>query len=149
YLVKKYQNYVELTLIGSLYDNKTLHEELKSHNYLGTMSHPLVLEQMHMHDVLLFPSLFDGFGMVMSEAMSQGTPVIASDRCAGPDIIRHGENGWLMQAGNTESLEQVVLSIIQNREQIKDVSYGATYTAMKRPWESYAAELTNTIRMHL
>jgi glycosyltransferase involved in cell wall biosynthesis len=41
---------------------------------------------MRVNDVLVFPSLFDGFGMVITEAMSQGTPVIVSERSAGPGL---------------------------------------------------------------
>ena len=50
---------------------------------------------MKEHDVLIFPSLFEGFGLVITEAMAQGTPVITTDRTAGPDVISDNENGCL------------------------------------------------------
>jgi glycosyltransferase involved in cell wall biosynthesis len=46
-----------------------------------------VLREMQRHDVLVFPSLFEGFGLVIVEAMSQGLPVITTSHTAGPDII--------------------------------------------------------------
>ena len=52
---------------------------------------------MREHDVFVFPSLFEGFGLVITESMSQGTPVITTDRTAGPDLIKNDENGWLLK----------------------------------------------------
>ena len=66
------------------------------HNYLGPMPHDKVLQEMRKADVFIFPSLFEGFGMVITEAMSQGTPVIATDRTCAVDLIKNGENGWVI-----------------------------------------------------
>lgn len=148
-VIKKFKSNVELTLIGSLYDSKVLHQEIKNYHYLGTMPHHSVLEQMYLHDVLLFPSLFDGFGMVMTEAMSQGTPVIASDRSAGPDIIQHGKNGWLIPAGHVQSLEQTIENIISNPDQIRDISQAAAETAAQRPWLQYGLDIAKSAQEYI
>jgi starch synthase len=56
-------------------------------------------------DALVFPSHFDGFGMVMLEAMAHGLPIIASSNSAGPDLITTGENGWVYLDDEADSLE--------------------------------------------
>ena len=100
---------------------------------------------MREHDVLVFPSLFEGFGLVITEAMSQGTPVITTDRTAGPDLITHGENGWLIKAGSTEDLQQAIEALIGKPDVIAANGRAAMETAKKRPWEKYGQELSDAI----
>jgi glycosyltransferase involved in cell wall biosynthesis len=100
---------------------------------------------MRSHDVLVFPSLFEGFGLVITEAMSQGTPVITTDRTAGPDLITHGKNGWLIQAGSTESLVQQLEMLVKNPVAVKEAGANARKTAAARPWCIYGSELVAAI----
>ncbi|RYY68914.1 MAG: glycosyltransferase, partial [Chitinophagaceae bacterium] len=117
---------VELTLVGhKTGDCKPLEEGLKKHKWITSLPHDQILKLMREHDMLIFPSLFDGFGLVITEAMAQGTPVIASDRSAGPDLITHGKNGWLMEGGNAKSLRSVFEDILNNRDKIADVALAA------------------------
>jgi glycosyltransferase involved in cell wall biosynthesis len=147
--VRGMEKHVELTIIGSKMDCDILKKEISRHNYLGTLPHNEVLTIMRKHDVLLFPSLFDGFGMVMTEAMSQGTPVIASDHSAGPDLIVHGENGWLMKAGSVLALRQQIESILEYPESLEAVGRAAMQTAKKRPWSRYGQEISESIQQFL
>ncbi|HEY8211985.1 MAG TPA: glycosyltransferase family 4 protein [Myxococcaceae bacterium] len=49
-------------------------------------------------DLALMPSLYESFGMMCVESLAAGTPVVASQTGALPDLIQHGENGFLLQA---------------------------------------------------
>lgn len=55
-------------------------------------------------DVLLMPSLWEGFGLVILEAMSQRLPVIASRVSAIPEIVADGETGLLVPARDADAL---------------------------------------------
>jgi len=103
---------------------------------------------MKQHDILLFPSLFEGFGLVITESMSQGTPVITTERTAGPDLINHDENGWLIEAGSTEGLIASIEDAIRRPAQIVDAGKAAMETARLRPWEVYGKELAASIIAH-
>jgi UDP-glucose:(heptosyl)LPS alpha-1,3-glucosyltransferase len=46
-------------------------------------------------DVFVFPTFFDAYGMVISEAMASGLPVITSRAAGAAELIDHGESGWL------------------------------------------------------
>jgi glycosyltransferase involved in cell wall biosynthesis len=141
--VDAFEDYVELTIVGRKPSNdcKPLNEALKKHRYYSSLPNDGILQLMREHDVLVFPSLFEGFGLVISEAMSQGTPVITTDRTAGGDLIKHGENGWLVEAGSTEALVEVIEQLITQPGEISRCGAEALKTASMRPWSVYSAEL--------
>lgn len=56
-------------------------------------------------DILCAPSRYDGWGLVVPEALASAMPVIASNRMgASREMIREGENGWLCEPANEEQL---------------------------------------------
>jgi glycosyltransferase involved in cell wall biosynthesis len=77
--------------------------------------------------------------------MSQGTPVITTNRTAGQEFISNGENGWLVEAGSTEALEDTIEEILQRPEILEVAGRNAMNTAAKRPWSSYGDELAGQI----
>lgn len=148
--VDKLLPHVELTVVGrkSTNDCNALNAALSKHQWIASLPHSEVLKLMQAHDVLLFPSLFEGFGLVITEAMSQGTPVITTDRTAGPDLIDHGHNGWLVEAGSTDAIQKCLEDILVNPEKIKEVGQAASNTAKGRPWEVYGIEIADAILKH-
>lgn len=62
---------------------------------LERQSNAAVRQLMREHDILVLPTFHDTFGFVILEAMAAGTPVIASDTCAIPEIINE-KNGMLL-----------------------------------------------------
>ena len=69
--------------------------------------------------------------------MAQGTPVITTERTAGPDIITHGENGWLVNAGSAEAIKNILHEIVLHPDIIAEIGEQALETAKKRPWTCY------------
>ena len=100
---------------------------------------------MQSHDVLVFPSLFEGFGMVITEAMSQGVPVITTDRTAGPDLISHGKDGWLVASASSEAIREVLIELLDNPFLLKIVGQAALEKAKTRPWSVYGNELARAL----
>ncbi|MEO7766148.1 MAG: glycosyltransferase family 4 protein [Ferruginibacter sp.] len=145
--VKSFGDRVALTLVGSKITNDcpVLNKELSQHCWIPSLPHEQILNLMRESDVLVFPSLFEGFGLVITEAMSQGTPVITTNRTAGPDIIEHGKNGWLIEAGSTEALKECISNILLSPELIKQVGEAAMEKARLRPWASYGKELAAAV----
>jgi len=138
---------VSLTVIGNKVteDCPALNRELARHRWIPSLPHERILEEMRAHDVLVFPSLFEGFGLVITEAMSQGTPVIATERTAGPDLITHGQNGWLIKAGSTEALVEQLERLVINPEAVREAGVHARKIAASRPWPVYGRELAAAI----
>jgi glycosyltransferase involved in cell wall biosynthesis len=55
-------------------------------------------------DVLLAPSLWEGFGLVFLEAMALGVPVISTTVSAIPEVVVDGQSGWLVPASDADAL---------------------------------------------
>lgn len=70
--------------------------------FTGHVAQAEVARRMAAADVLVFPTLSDGFGLVQLEAMAQGLPVIATDACG--EVVRDGVDGFVFPAGDAEAL---------------------------------------------
>lgn len=138
---------VELTVVGrkGAFECDALDEALQKCKWIPGLPHHEILELMKASDVLLFPSLFEGFGLVITEAMSQGTPVITTDRTAGPDFIENEKNGCIIEAGSTAALVEALTKLIDQPENIEKMGLAARETAQLRPWDEYGKMLSNSI----
>jgi glycosyltransferase involved in cell wall biosynthesis len=97
-------------------------------------------------DIFVFPSMGDGFGLVMLEAMSAGLPVICSTNCAGADIVRDGENGFVIPAGDTDALIDRLLWLQANRQSLARMGLEARATALTYSWRSYELAIADGLR---
>ena len=146
--VRNLKEKIALTVVGrgNTSGCPILCKELQDVNYIPALPHEEILTLMANADVLVFPSLFEGFGLVITEAMSQGTPVITTERTCGPDLITHGVDGWIVEAGNADSITLILTSLLENPESVAIVGKNAMKTAAKRPWACYENELTKSIK---
>jgi glycosyltransferase involved in cell wall biosynthesis len=141
--VENLKNEVELTVIGnkSVSDCSALDLALAKHKWIPSLPHAEVLKLMREHDVLVFPSLFEGFGLVITEAMSQGTPVITTSHTAGPDLIVNNNNGWLIDAGSVHALQNAIVDILNRPDILVTNSINARESAKLRPWNLYSRDI--------
>lgn len=145
--VKGLENQVELTVVGrgNINECPALKEALAKHTYIPALPHQKILELMAQQDVFVFPSLFEGFGMVITEAMSQGTPAITTNRTCGPDVITHGKDGWIVDTGSAKVIQDLLISILEKPQLLEKVGKAALEKAKSRPWSMYAQELTQSV----
>jgi starch synthase len=142
------KGHVELTLLGTKPPRScpALDAALRVHRWIPSLPHNEVLGEMQRHDVLVFPSLFEGFGLVIVEAMSQGLPVITTSHTAGPDIIENGSNGFLIPIRSSEMLALRLEELASDRRLLKEMKVNARATAMNLSWNTYRARLAGVVR---
>jgi glycosyltransferase involved in cell wall biosynthesis len=74
--------------------------------FLGEVSQEELATWMRRSAVLVLPSLSEGLGRVLVEAMATGTPVIGTRVGGIPEVVRDGETGWLVPPGDVAALRE-------------------------------------------
>jgi glycosyltransferase involved in cell wall biosynthesis len=85
-------------------------------------------------DVLAFPTLGDGFGLVIQEAMCTGTPVITTPCGGGPECITNDVDGWLVPPGDIDALVERLRFCAANRDRVFEVGQAARRRAEQWTW---------------
>ncbi len=97
-------------ILKSLANQLSIAEKL---NWHGWLDHPW--EAIDAATLLILTSDYEGFGLVLVEALARGVPVIATN-CEGPkDIIKDGENGWLFPTGDYNRLAELLQNLIDKQ----------------------------------
>lgn len=144
--IKSLSGLVELTLIGRPTGESSARDKvLEENRWIESLPHSGVLDEMRSHDVLVFPSLFEGFGLVVTEAMSQGLPVITTEHTCGPDIITDGKDGFIVPIRSSESISQKLELLARDRDLLAEMRQNALKTAKANTWERYKERLVNAV----
>jgi len=101
---------------------------------------------MREHDLFVFPSLFEGFGLVLLEAMSQGLPCITTPHTAGPDIIDHGRDGFIVPIRDTEQIVASVRKVLTDPALLPAMKEAALAKAAEWNWQKYEMKLVSLLR---
>lgn len=82
-------------------------------HFLGFKNQTELPAYFDLCDVFVLPSFAEPWGLVINEVMNAGRAVIISDEVGcGPDLVKHGENGWIFKAGDVEALSAGLRSVL-------------------------------------
>lgn len=91
-------------------------------------------------DVLLHPTIYDTFGLVVAEAMAVGVPVVVTEHAGISELLSHKGDGWIVRgdpvAGTTEALSELA----SNASLRQSMGRAAQATAESRDWDTVARE---------
>lgn len=83
-------------------------------------------------DIFVFPTLYEGFGVVFLEAMASGLGIVTTNVAGNKEIIEHGKNGLLVKPKDNKGLAKAVISLLQNknlrnRMRLNNIAKAKTY----------------------
>lgn len=143
YLLKKHNKNFKINIIGSVVDKNYYLKLLEkvytyglenSVKFHGRVSSEILHDYLLHSDLFVFPSLLEGYGMVIIEAMSYGIPVVAFNNSAMPFSIKNGVNGFLANNEDVLDFSNLVAKVICNPTLRHQLSQGAfdTYNKSRR-----------------
>ncbi len=92
-------------------------------------------------DLYAMLSRFDTFGMVVLEAMAAGLPVLISGRVGARDLVREGENGFVIDdPGDSDAVADRIVTML-SREVRRKMGQAAGKTAKENSWEAAVARV--------
>ena len=107
------RQYADLPIDWAPYFNLTFEDQRKQY-----------LERLQTSDIFVFPSIEDGFGFVVAEAMACGLPVITTKNTGASDLVLPGENGEVIPLRNPEAIAEAVLkwwSLLREGKRLQNV----------------------------
>ena len=135
-----------LDVFGAMELPSSLHQGLlDSVEFSGTVPRSELYALYRSADVLVFPTLCDGFGMVVTEAFAHGLPVITTNRAGAADLVRHGVNGLIIPAGDVQALTAALDWCITHRKELKAMRQAALETAASWQWSDYRRVLVENL----
>ena len=84
--------------------------------FVPFLPYPDSMKAMSYLDITILPTYEETFGLVIAESMIVGTPVIGSKAGGVPEIINDGNNGYLFEPKNVDSLEKKILNLYLNKD---------------------------------
>lgn len=97
-------------------------------------------------DLLVFPTLCDGFGQVVAEALSWGVPVICSENSGAADFIRDGENGYRVRAADVQALTDALARCLDERGKLPAMREAAVRTVREWTWGHFREAWYQTLQ---
>jgi glycosyltransferase involved in cell wall biosynthesis len=142
----------ELRIAGDYNDNDKYYRRIKRKienggiaarvTFLGFVRAEKLAEIYRDSSVYILPSLSEGYGRSLVEALSFGLPIIASNTGAIPELVREGANAILVEPGNPRSLSVAIEKMLSNPELMDKMSHANfEKTATMQTWDMYGDDL--------
>jgi starch synthase len=137
---------IQLQLLGPApADEQPLKAFSNWYTYLGRTDQAGVVRQMHQADVLVLPSVFEGFGLVIVEAMATGLPVITSTHSCGPEVIREGVEGFVLKPDDVIGLANKLAWCAEHRVELIEMGREAHQRSLEFSWDAHRERLRTVL----
>lgn len=135
------------TILGRYYKEDPIYiKNCEFINFRGYVTHNEVLTICENMDIIIFPSLADGFGLSVIEAMSKRVLPIVSKNAGVSDIINNGKNGYIFEPEEIYTVVEICNSFKGNREKLKIMQNMAFDSVTKITWSNYDREIKSAIK---
>lgn len=111
----------------------------------GSIPRAELMAHYQTSDALIFPTLCDGFGMVVTEAWSRGLPVLTTPRAGAADLLCEHKNGLLFPPAEADAIAATVRRCREHRDLLRAMRTNARQTAAGWQWSDYRAALRGAL----
>ena len=108
-----------------------------------------VMAEYRRHDVLAFPSSYEGFGLVVIEAMSQRLPVVATPVGCAASLVRDGETGYRVAPRNADALASAIARALDHPIEARRFACRAHDLVSNFTWRTTAEQTLDLYRAAL
>jgi len=124
YHKQKPEQHISLDIVGKVTDEEyadLLHTKIDEHglkdivHFRGRIPNEELESLYRQAEVFTFPSLLEGYGIVLVEALNKGIPIIAFNNSAMPYTVKDGINGFLADNKNATSFAEKLIRLVGNR----------------------------------
>jgi glycosyltransferase involved in cell wall biosynthesis len=96
-------------------------------------------------DLFVFPTIEDGFGMVVTQALAAAGPVICTANCCGPDVLTESVTGWTVAAQSPQSFVDRLLWCNDNRSRLAEMVWACYERFTPRSWADMASDVVQEL----
>lgn len=100
-------------------------------------------------DIFIFPTIEDGFAVVLAQAAANGLPILTTTNCGGPDILREGETGWILPIRDPVAFIERLRWCDEHREALAAMVRNIYQNFKIRDWDDVAADFEAICLRHL
>lgn len=152
-VVKEYSpTDVQLVLAGAFNKTNDLYRKYKdipNVSFLGFVTRDILASAYQDADIFIFPTLGEGYGMVVLEALSTGTPVLISNLAGGNDAIENFKNGLIYDGLSEKDLRSSITWYLNHKDSIPEMSRNARESGLKYTWDIYHKNYAEKLKLFL
>lgn len=139
---------ISLTIVGEFNQNDWYIKKfqyLENLHFAGYLTFDRMKNMYEESHVFVFPSFSEGMTLSGIEAMACGLPIICTPNSGVSDLVTDGENGFIVDAGNADSLKSKMEWFISHSDRIKIMGENASRIAINYTWARYEENIVRAV----
>lgn len=146
YLLEATKNFspkqIELNLIGAIEPEfRDVLSQYSHFNYQKAMSQSELANEIRKHHVYVFPTLEDGFGQTLVQAMASGLVPITTEHCGSADFTFLRGSDWRVQPHSSEQIEIKIESLLNSPDLLSNLRDQSIASAKEMTWGQYQQQI--------
>ena len=138
---------VELTIVTrGIYDESLIQNYAFPIHVIIDVPHDALQEELHKANCFVLPSILEGFGQVILEAMATGIPVIATENTAAIDIIEKGVDGFVTPIRDIQAIKESLQKLQVDSAFAQAIGKAAYEKAKIYSWKKFSTDLVTHIQ---
>lgn len=138
-----------LELIGPFTPEISASDIPQNVKYFAPMKHPELAKQLCTYDIFVFPTLEDGFGQTLLQAMASGLLPITTENCGAAEILEKGKNGVILPIASSESIYEAIKRLATDMNLFTQMKTNVTSAISSHTWENYSLQVIEIVNKHL